>query len=127
MVDISLFVAKSKNIVNEINKYLEAEPEFKAIPFEDQQNMVKLGTAYTQAQYQYEDLQKLITKSEYMQSIMKQLMGLVSPSIPNERDSYNKANAVLNTLYNTTQPLYTVRQRIEHLIWLYRSSYSIFR
>lgn len=127
MVDISLFANETSKLITKINKYLEDEPEFKAIPFTEQQNMYKLGEAYTKAQYVYEDIQKLITHSEYLQSIFKQIMSLLSPSVVGERDVYNKANALMVNLYNSTQPMYTVRQRVEHLIWLYRSSYSIFR
>lgn len=111
-------------LIKKIDGYLDSVPEIEFADYKQQMDTVYISNQFNRIVYEYSNLLRLITETQYFIAQCKKAIKLLSNNTTLEKQQKERIKTAMEMIEEESKPLYNERERLKTIEMFYRSIYS---
>ena len=123
-MDLSSLNNTLNTLIKKIDGYLDSAPDIEFADYQQQMDTVYISNQYNRIVYEYSNLLRLITETQYFISQCKKAIKLLSSNTILEKQQKDRIKAAIDMIEEESKPLYNERDRLKVIEMFYRTIYS---
>lgn len=123
-MDLSSLNNTLNTLIKKIDGYLDSVPDIEFADYQQQMDTVYISNQYNRIVYEYSNLLRLITETQYFISQCKKAIKLLSSNTILEKQQKDRIKAAIDMIEEESKPLYNERERLKTIEMFYRTIYT---
>ncbi len=123
-MDLSSLNNTLNTLIKKIDGYLDSVPEIEFADYKQQMDTIYISNQYNRIVYEYSNLLRLITETQYFISQCKKAIKLLSNNTVLEKQQKDRIKAAIDMIEEESKPLYNERDRLKVIEMFYRTIYT---
>jgi len=123
-MDLSSLNNTLNTLIKKIDGYLDSVPDIEFADYQKQMDTVYISNQYNRIVYEYSNLLRLITETQYFTSQCKKAIKLLSNNTVLEKQQKDRIKTAIDMIEEESKPLYNERERLKTIEMFYRTIYS---
>ncbi len=123
-MDLSSLNNTLNTLIKKIDGYLDSVPDIEFADYQKQMDTIYISNQYNRIVYEYSNLLRLITETQYFISQCKKAIKLLSNNTVLEKQQKDRIKAAIDMIEEESKPLYNERERLKTIEMFYRTIYS---
>ena len=123
-MDLSSLNNTLNTLIKKIDGYLDSVQEIEFADYKQQMDTIYISNQYNRIVYEYSNLLRLITETQYFISQCKKAIKLLSNNTVLEKQQKDRIKAAIDMIEEESKPLYNERDRLKVIEMFYRTIYT---
>ena len=123
-MDLSSLNNTLNTLIKKIDGYLDSVPDIEFADYKQQMDTVYISNQYNRIVYEYSNLLRLITETQYFISQCKKAIKMIASNTALEKQQKDRIKSAIDIIEEESKPLYNERERLKTIEMFYRSIYS---
>ena len=123
-MELSSLTNTLNTLIKKIDRYLDSTPEIEFADYQQQMDTIYISNQYNRIVYEYSNLLRLITETQYFISQCKKSIKLIANNTILEKQQKDRIKMAIDMIEEESKPLYNERERLKTIEMFYRTIYT---